>query len=319
MTKPMMGDIHDGDFDPGLDDDEGGSAGSALTPLPMNDAMVDVQVATAKKFPRSIAKFRKTAESLACLDPETAKECLYAIKRGGKVIAGPSVRFAEIVAYAWGNSRAEAEVIEEGATHVKARGTFYDLERNIAVRKVVARRITDKEGRRYNEDMIGVTGNAASSIAHRNAVFAGVPKAIWKMVYEKARKVSIGKAGTLTQARQATVDWFGKSGVKPEQVFAWLDVAGIEDIGEEHLMLLNGLAQSLKDGATTIEAEFNPRTAGNGGATPDLNARLNQAAAQKSGNGGAQPADTRTQEEKDLEEDRRIQAEEEAREKGGKR
>lgn len=256
-----------------LDDDDRES-GALVQVLP-NDAMVDTQVATARKFPRSVAKFRKEAESLACLDEETAGECMYALPRGGKTIEGPSARFAEILLYSWGNSRAEALVIEEGPTHVKAQGTFYDLERNVAVRKIVARRITDKGGRRYNDDMIGTTGNAACSIALRNAVFAGVPKAIWKAIYQKARLASIGKAGTLTQARQKALDHFAKMGVKPEQVFAVLGVDGVEDIKEDQVVTMRGIANAIKDGEATVEDTFSPRSTGTV-ATPDLNSRLAQ-------------------------------------------
>jgi hypothetical protein len=171
-------------------------------------------------------------------------------------------------------------VLEEGATHVKAAGTFYDLERNVAVRKVVSRRITDKGGRRYNEDMIGTTGNAACSIALRNAVFAGVPKAIWKAIYNQARLASLGKAGTLTQTRQKMIDYFGKMGVTPERLFALLGVEGLDDIKEDQVITMRGIANSLRDGETQLEDLLNPRAAG-GVETPDLNSRLREKAAPK--------------------------------------
>ncbi|MCC7196377.1 MAG: hypothetical protein IT356_12560 [Gemmatimonadaceae bacterium] len=255
--------------------EEDGSEGSALAPLSLpNDAMVDVQVTTAKKFPRSVTRFRKEAEALACLDEETAGECMYALPRAGKTIEGPSARFAEILLYAWGNSRAEAVVIEEGPTHVKAQGTFYDLERNVAVRKIVARRITNAQGRRYNDDMIGTTGNAACSIALRNAVFAGIPKAIWKAIYQKSRLTSIGKAGTLTQTRQKLLEHFGKMGVSQERVFAFLGVEGIEDMKEDQVITMRGVANAIRDGEATVEDTFNPRTTAGAEATPNLNERL---------------------------------------------
>lgn len=260
-----------------MDDEAGDGNGTGLIPLSLpNDAMVDVQVATAKKYPRSVARFRKEAEALATLDEETAGECMYALPRAGKTIEGPSARFAEILLYSWGNSRAEAQVIEEGKTHVKAQGTFYDLERNVAVRKIVARRITDRQGRRFNDDMVGTTGNAACSIALRNAVFAGVPKAIWKQIYQKARQASIGKAGTLTQSRQKLMDHFAKMGVTAEKVYAFLGVQGIEDIGEDQVITMRGVANAIRDGEATVEDTFSPRVV-NGGAssgTPDLNSRL---------------------------------------------
>lgn len=270
MTRPMAADVHD----PRDDDSEE----TALIQVLPNDAMVDVQVATAKKYPRSVARFRKEAEALSCLDEETAGECMYAVPREGKTIEGPSARFAEIILYSWGNSRAEAVVIDEGATHVKAQGTFYDLERNVAIRKIVSRRITKRDGRRYSDDMIGTTGNAACSIALRNAVFAGIPKAIWKAIYDKSRLASIGKAGTLTQTRQKLVEHFGKMGVTAEKLFAFLAVEGIEDIKEDHIISLRGIANAIKDGEASVEEMFSPRATG-GVATPDLNSRIKERAA----------------------------------------
>lgn len=261
------------------EDIEGAVESTELVEIP-KDAMVESQVATAKRFPRSVSKFRKEALSLACIDEETAGECLFALPRGGKTIEGPSVRFAEILAYSWGNSRAEAMVIEEGATHVKAAGIFYDLERNVAVRKVVARRITNKQGRRYDDDMIGVTGNAASSIAYRNAVFAGIPKALWKAIYAQARLTSLGKAGSFGQTRQKMLDYYAKMGIKAEQLYKLLEVDGLEDVKEDQVIRLRGIANALRDGETTLEEVFNPRAtvAGDVG-TPNLNDRLKQKAA----------------------------------------
>ncbi len=97
---------------------------------------------------------------------------------------------AEIVTSAWGNCRAGARVVDEGAEFITAQGVFHDLERNVQVTMEVRRRITGKNGRRYSSDMIGVTGNAACSIALRNAVFRGIPRAFWIDIYDAARKVS---------------------------------------------------------------------------------------------------------------------------------
>jgi hypothetical protein len=259
------------------DPDDGDSDEVSVIQLPAVGEFTD-QVSIAKKYPRSVTRFRKEAESLSCLDEETAGECMYAVPREGKTIEGPSARFAEILLYSWGNSRAEAVVIEEGATHVKAQGTFYDLERNVAVRKIVSRRITKRDGRRYSDDMVGTTGNAACSIALRNAVFAGIPKAIWKAIYDKSRLASIGRAGTLTQSRQKALDHFSKMGVAPEKVFALLGVEGIEDIKEDQVITMRGIANAIKDGEATVEETFSPRATGSA-STPDLNSRIKEKAA----------------------------------------
>lgn len=241
-------------------------------------AAIDMQIATAKMYPRAISRFRKEAEALALLDEQTAGECFYALPRSGKTIEGPSARFAEIVLYAWGNARADADIVAEDDTHITAQGTFFDLERNVAIRVRVKRRITDKHGRRYNEDMVGVTSNAGISIALRNAVFKGIPKALWKPIYEKARRASLGEGGTLQQKREQAFEWFRKLGVEPERVLAVLGVGGIEDVKEDELITLRGLANSIKEGETTIEETFPRPGSVDTGANRELNEALQRKA-----------------------------------------
>ena len=227
----------------------------------LDRASIDMQVATARAFPRSVTKALLEAEGLATLDEETAGSMFYSLpKRKGqdKPVEGPSARLAEIMAYSWGNLRVEADIVGEDKTHITALGTCFDLERNVAVRIRVKRRITNKHGQRFGDDMIGVTGNAAVSIALRNAVFKVIPAALVRRVYSAARQASIGKAGTLDQKRQAAMEWFSKAGIKPEQIYQLLDVKGWDDVGIEHIIMLRGTANAIKEGETTLEQVFNP-------------------------------------------------------------
>lgn len=217
---------------------------------------IDVQIATAKRYPRSIKRFISEATDMSCLDEETAAECLYALPRDGRNIEGPSARFAEIVASAWGNCRAGARVISEDDRFVTAQGAFFDLERNVAITYEVKRRITNKYGEKYSDDMITVTSNAACSIALRNAVFKGVPKAYWARAFERARTTAIGDAETISARAHKMIDYFRKMGVQPDQVLAVVDCEGIEDIGNDELITLKGLATAIKEGDTTIDQAF---------------------------------------------------------------
>lgn len=217
---------------------------------------VDVQIATAKRYPRSISAFKKQALDMATLDEETASGCFYSLPRGGKPIEGPSARLAEIVLSAWGNVRADSKVVDVGEREITAESTTWDLEKNVAVRMQVKRRITDKNGRRYNDDMVVVTGNAACAIALRNSVFKVIPMVYTRSIYHEARRVAIGDIKTLEAKRAAMVEHFGKMGVTPDRVFKVVDRKSIEDIGLEELLTLKGLATALRDNETTIEEAF---------------------------------------------------------------
>lgn len=228
----------------------------------MSKAEIMAQVETARRFPRSITKAGRNINSLATLDEKAAEECIYALPRGGKPIRGPSIRLAEIVAQQWGNNRVATRVIEvdRGEKVIVAEAVFHDLETNAAVKATVRRRISDRQGRLLNDDMIVVTGNAASSIARRNAILAGVPKAIWRRAYEAAEGVVKGDMKTLAERRHAAISSFGTWGVKPEQVYAALGVNGQDEVTLEHMPTLAGMFNAIKNGEETVESLFANRS-----------------------------------------------------------
>lgn len=229
----------------------------------LSKAEIAQQVATARQYPRSISRAVKQITSLATLDEQAAQECIYALPRGGKPIRGPSIRLAEIVAQQWGNNRIATRIVDVDRKEkvIVAEAVFHDLETNAAIRTEVRRRISDRQGRLLNDDMIVVTGNAASSIARRNAIFASVPKAVWNRAYEAAERIIKGDAKTLAERRYKAVAAFGTWGVKPEQIFAALGVAGEDEITLEHLPTLIGMFNAIRNGDETVESVFAGRAA----------------------------------------------------------
>lgn len=218
-------------------------------------AELDQQITTAHAFPRSIKKFINECRDMACLNSDVAAEMFYILPRGGKKIEGPSIRMAEIVQSAWGNCQSGARVVDEGQEFITAQGVFFDLERNVRVTMEVRRRITDRDGRRFNQDMIGVTSAAASSIALRNAIFRGIPKGFWNSIYEEARKVARGDIKSLVTNRTEALDWLAKRGVPNATVLAALGLNGIEDLGLDELETLRGMVTAIKEGET-VETVF---------------------------------------------------------------
>jgi hypothetical protein len=225
---------------------------------------IDVQIVTARRFPRSIRTFKVTALEMVTLDEETAAACFYALPRDGKTVEGPSARLAEIVASAWGHMRVEGRPVGEDDRFITARGTAWDLQNNVAIAFECRRRITNKAGKRFSDDMIGVTANAASSIAIRNAVFKVVPSPFWRPLFIEARKVAVGDASTLADRRAKSLAAFQQMGVTQERVFGLLEVKGVEDITLDHLATLRGLFTAIREGDTTVDEAF-PLTGAAGG------------------------------------------------------
>ena len=217
---------------------------------------VDLQVRTAKTFPRSISKFKQQALEMVAIDKETAGSCNYAYKRGGKIIEGPSTRLAEIIASSWGNIRVAARTTGADGGFIYAESVCWDLESNVAVSYETRRRITKSDGQMFSDDMVGVTGNAAVSIAFRNSVFRVVPRAYVNEVWKASRKVAAGEVKDLKQRRSEMLGYFESQGVSEDRILVLLGISDIDDITLEMLSTLRGFATAIKDGLTSIEAIF---------------------------------------------------------------
>lgn len=230
-------------------------SGKSMVEL-VTKAEIDQQISTAKQYPRSIKQFNNDLREMATLNEEVADSCNYGLPRGGKVITGASARFAEMAISAWGNARAGARVVHEDARFITAQGVAHDLQRNVMITMEVKRRITDKHGKTLNDDMIGVTGNAAASIALRNAILRMVPKAFWEPIYQASREVALGTSQPIANRRARALEIMQKFGVTPDMIFAKFEIKGVEDITIEHLELINACRNSIKDGQATAEELF---------------------------------------------------------------
>jgi hypothetical protein len=223
---------------------------------------IDVQVATARRFPRSVKAFVDSAVELATYNDEVAEAMFYSLPRGGKKIEGPSIRLAEILASCWGHMRCEAKVVDNDGRWVTAKGVAWDMERGLLVAKEVRKRITrtvkNEDGTTreepFSEDVANNLANAAASIALRNAILSVVPSAYAQMVMTAAKKTAMGQNKSLTERRQLALGWFAKAGASQAQVYTYLGVKGIEDLTIEHLEQLTGLRTAIMEGQTTIEA-----------------------------------------------------------------
>lgn len=217
------------------------------------------QIEVAKQFPRDLASCKRRATEMATADQGTAAGCFYSIPRGGSNIEGPSVRLAEIIASTWGNIRAGARVIDTDETHVIAEGAVWDLESNVAVSLEVRRKITDRNGKRFSDDMITVTGNAASSIAFRNAVFKTIPAAYVTPVYEAAKRAAIGEASTIASTRRKAVAYALKFGVDNDALCAAFGRESVEDLTAEDLQAMRGRFNAIRDDEITVDEAFAPK------------------------------------------------------------
>ena len=229
-------------------------------------AELDVQISTAKAYPRNPHKALEYAAQLATMDEATAQSCFYCLPRKDKngdkkEIRGASIRLAEIVANAWGNIHAATRIVENDGRHITSEGVAWDLESNVkmAMQNKVSIRFGEKDGKggyTANSDMQTVLSNAASAKALRNAIFKVVPKALVDRVLEKAMSFAVGDQKTVNTKVNAVLDKLTKMGIDKQLILEYYGRSTIGDITAEDLQSLIGVGTAIKEGHIKIDEVF---------------------------------------------------------------
>lgn len=228
----------------------------------MDRAEIDMQIATAKRFPRNIQQCLNNIRALSMIDEETMESCFYHLERKDKdgqikEIEGMSVRMAEIFVSCWGNLRVATRIIGNDGRKITAQGICFDVQNNVAVSSETSRRITNKSGKTYSDDMQIVTGNAASAIAFRNAVFKVIPAAVTKSVTNEIKQRLLEMTSTkISQKRRNAVEWFTKRGVTEDELRKYLGTDNLETISAEEIVELRGVATAIREGSSSIDEVF---------------------------------------------------------------
>ena len=230
---------------------------NALAILVQSEHAAMVSTANLPSNRRKLKDFDDKLMAYANHSQPVALSMFYSLPRAGKQIIGASIRFAEIVAPCWKNCAVASRVVGDATDTVTAQGIFIDYEANLRNSIEVPRRITDKNGNRYNADMIVTTSNAAMSIARRNAVLkGGVPQALWSPAYEAAQLTAVGKAVSHAQRVADCMEYLMKLGVTELQALNAVECPSVKDLEIEHLVTLRVLCQEIKRGDKTIEEVF---------------------------------------------------------------
>jgi hypothetical protein len=227
----------------------------------MARAELDTQISTAKAYPRDVKKCVADAVELATMDEDTAASCFYCLVRknkdGGKSeIKGPSIRLAEIVASCWGNLHAATRIVANDGKVITAEAVAWDLEKNVRLGAEVKRPIVTSTGRTFSTDMQVVTGNAACSIALRNAIIKVIPRSFIDRVYAEAVKYAVGDQKTLDKKRKTVFQRLNAMGIEETKIFAFFNKEKIEDFDLTDIEHLIGIGTSIKEGLLKIDEAF---------------------------------------------------------------
>jgi hypothetical protein len=233
------------------------SAPSTLAVITQSEHAAMVATANLKGNRRSVDDFSKKLMQYSTHSQAVALGMFYSLPRAGKQIVGPSVRFAEVVAPCWRNNSTGSRMIGETEQTVTAQGVFLDYEANMRNVKEIPRRITDKDGRKFNSDMILTTSKAALSIAYREAILkGGVPQALWAPSYEEAKLTAVGKALSHNARIDAAMEYLTKMGVTEWMVMNAVGCKSPKEMEVEHLVTLKVMCEEIKRGDRTIEQVF---------------------------------------------------------------
>src|SRR5699024_11169676 len=98
-------------------------------------AEVQAAMVIAKRFPRDPVEAMDRILQ-ACTRPTLAEGALYSYSRGGSEITGPSIRLAEAIAQAWGNTQFGIRELEQRNGESTVEAYAWDLESNTRQAKV---------------------------------------------------------------------------------------------------------------------------------------------------------------------------------------
>jgi hypothetical protein len=267
----------------------------------MTRGEIGCQIETAKRWPRSMEKFKTRGIEMATMDDETAASCLYRRPVGKgedgkqKFAEGMSIRMAEIVGAAYGNLRVYATILDQTERQVVARGMAMDLESNFASSSEVVESTVDRNGKPYSERQRALIAKVALAKARRDATFQVVPKALARPLELAVRKLLMGEAKSLEKRRAAVIAWIKTlgDGFDIKRVWKALDIAGIDDLGIDQIETLTGIRTAIKDGETTVDEAFPGErytaasASGPAGPATSYKAQLGEALLQAGGNTNA--------------------------------
>lgn len=235
---------------------------SSKNPLvDLERASIDIQIATAHQFPRSLAKFKENALALVTLDEETAASCLYRRPVGNRneqetYAEGMSIRMAEIVAGCYGNLRVGTRTLESTPRYVVVQGVAHDLETNYLSTAECKEATVKRDGKPYDERMRVVIEKAAAAKARRDAIFNVVPRASAKFLEVAAKNLLFGNASSITKWRTRIAAWVKTLGIDAQRVWNALSIEGADDLKQSEIETLIGIQNALKSGDTTLDEAF---------------------------------------------------------------
>jgi hypothetical protein len=228
------------------------ASNNALADAGQQREIAEVQAALviAKKFPRNMIEATDRI-LLACTRPTLAEGALYSYSRGGQEITGPSIRLAEALAQAWGNTQFGIRELDQRNGESTVEAYAWDVETNTRQVKVfqVKHERHTRQGSKRLEDPRDVYELVANQGARRlRACILGViPGDVIEAAVKQCEETLKTHADTGPEAQAKLLKAFEPFGVTKEQIEKRIQCR-LDAIRPAQIVQLKKVYASLRDG-----------------------------------------------------------------------
>lgn len=239
-------------------------AGNAASEGESQRAIAEVQAAImlAKRFPRDqIAAADRIMA--ACGRVSLAEASVYTYSRGGQEVTGPSIRLAEAIAQNWGNLQFGIRELSQAGGESTVEAFAWDVETNTRQVKVfqVPHTRHTKQGSKALTDPRDIYETVANNGARRlRACILGiVPGDIVDAAVAQCEATMRNSGGAPEDQIKKLVAAYAEIGVTADMLARKLNHK-LDAVNLAEVARLRRIFASLRDGYTTIEAEFGVAT-----------------------------------------------------------
>ena len=216
----------------------------------------------AKRFPRDeIQAYNKITQ--ACQRKGVAEKAFFSFNRGGSVVSGPTIRFAEELARCWGNIDYGIKELSQDDGKSEMQAYAWDLETNAqSVQNFTNPHIREVGGKAKvltsQRDIYEINANMGARRL-RSRILAILPTDLVDMAIAECKKTLAGQNETpLVDRVKKMVVAFGKIGVTQEQIETRLkrkvDTMTVDDF-TDYIGIYNAIKQGESKIADWFEAE----------------------------------------------------------------
>ena len=216
----------------------------------------------AKRFPRDeVQAYNRVAQ--ACQRKGIAEKAFYSYNRGGGVVSGPTIRFAEELARCWGNIDYGIKELSQDEGKSEMQAYAWDLETNAqSVQNFTNPHIREVGGKSKlltsQRDIYEINANMGARRL-RSRILAILPTDLVDMAVSECKKTLAGNNDEpLIDRVKKMIVAFGKIGVTQEQIETRLkrkvDTMTVDDF-TDYIGIYNAIKQGESKVADWFEAE----------------------------------------------------------------